>query len=97
MRRVHQGKVGRTAFSSMDETSAPEMWERLDQLMAQIAHAKEPYTLGTQVGECVLDAITESVIASRTYQLWAGLTDRYELRPGERGETEVLMRRAASE
>jgi len=39
----------------------------------------------------------DSVRASRVYELWAGLTDRYELAPDEeRRETEALMRRAAS-
>lgn len=81
----------------MDETSATEMWERVDALMARIADAEEPYPLGTDVGGCVRDEIVESVVASRVYRLWGGLTDMYELRPEERREAEALMRRAATE
>lgn len=73
------------------------LWDRLDELMVQIASAGEPYAIATEVGGCVLDAITESVAASRVYQVWAKLTDRYELRPDERGETEAVMREAARE
>jgi len=71
------------------------LWDRLDELMVQIASASEPYSIATEVGGCVLEAITESVTASRVYQVWAELTDRYELSPDERGETEAVMRRAA--
>jgi hypothetical protein len=73
------------------------MWERLDELMVQVASADEPYGLGGEVCGCVLSAVASSVDASRVYQVWAELTDRYELRPDERGETEELMRRAARE
>ena len=85
------------AFSGVEESSAPKIWERLDELMPEIASANEPYWLGTQVFVSLVDAITGSVTASRVYQLCADLTDRYELRPQERGETEAVMRQAASE
>jgi hypothetical protein len=65
--------------------------------MVRIADAEEPYLLGTEVGGCVLDEIVKSVVASRVYRLWGGLTDMYELRPEARRETEALMRRAATE
>ena len=82
----------------MDEKpSATEIWERVDALMTQVAMEDEPYALGTEVGGCVVDEIAESVVAARVYQLWGCLTDMYELRPGERRETEALMRRAATE
>ena len=81
----------------MDETSATEMWERVDSLMVRIADAEEPYLLGTEVGGCVMDEIVKSVVASRVYRLWGSLTDMYELRPEERREAEALMRRAATE
>ena len=71
--------------------------ENLDALMAQIATANEPYWLGANVLECVVDAITVSATANSVYLIWSELTDRYELKVEERPEAEAEMRRAASE
>lgn len=83
--------------SQADESRDMEMWARLDELVAKVGWAREPYGLGLQVMSCAIDAAAESGDASRVYELWGGLTDRYELRPGDRGHTEDLMRIAASE
>jgi hypothetical protein len=70
---------------------------KLDQLMAQIARAKEPYWLAIEAMGYVVDAIPQSLTASDVYRLWGELSDRHELRPEKDTDTEVLMRRAASE
>ena len=81
----------------MDEPPAAESWERFDHLMAQITTENEPYRLGIDALGCLSDALTRSPVVDRAYRLWGELTDRYELRPEERGATEALMRHAASE
>ena len=81
----------------MAEELDPETHRRLNALMAKIASAREPYWLGIEVSGCLYDAIVTSADASRVYQVWGELTDRYELRPEERAETDALMRRAANE
>jgi hypothetical protein len=82
---------------SVDEPQDAGMWERLDALMVEIAAATKPSPIASEVGGCVLDAITESVPAEYVYLIWAGLTDHWELKPDERTEVEALMRRAATE
>jgi len=43
------------------------------------------------------DYLTTSVIASRLYQVWGDLTDRFELKPEERAEALDAMKQAAGE
>ena len=81
----------------MDESSAQGVSDELDRLMARIARTEDPYSLGIEAMGAVVDAIPHSLIASHVYRLWGELTDRYELKPEKRFETQGVMRCAAGE
>jgi len=67
----------------------------LDDRIVAVATADEPYWVACEVQGYAVDYLTESIVASRLYQIWAALTDRYELRPAERDDACAEMRRAA--
>lgn len=71
--------------------------EELDNRIAAVGSADAPYEAALRVSGCAVDHIVESVVASRIYQIWAELQDRYELKPAERAEAIDAMRRAAQE
>lgn len=78
----------------MSNAPAQDWWHAFNDLMAQIESADEPYWLSVRM-RFLIDAMIDSVIASRLYQIWAALGDRYEQRPDERDEADALMRSAA--
>jgi hypothetical protein len=61
-----------------------------------VATAREPYEAALEVMGCAVDYLTESTVASRLYQIWAALTDRFDLRPTERDDACAEMRSAAA-
>jgi hypothetical protein len=69
----------------------------LDGRIAAVATARNPYWPALQVMGGAVDYLVSSVIASRLYQVWGALTDRYELQPEGRSETLSEMKRAANE
>ena len=69
----------------------------LDQRIAAVASAANPYEAALNVSGCAADYLVSSVTASRLYQIWAALQDWFELKPGEQADALAAMRRAASE
>jgi hypothetical protein len=73
----------------VDERDWPE---ELDERIAAVATADNSYEAGLQVMGCAVDYLTTPVIASRLYQVWGDLTDRFELKPDERTEALDAMK-----
>jgi hypothetical protein len=61
-----------------------------------VATAGEPYEVACEVMGCAVNYLTESMVACRLYQIWAALTDRFDLRPTERDDARAEMRSAAA-
>jgi hypothetical protein len=71
--------------------------EELDRRVAAVATAPDPYEAALEVTNCAVDHLVTSLVASRLYQIWAALQDRFEQREGEAPEALAAMRRAAAE
>ena len=71
--------------------------DQLDERIAAVAQGTDPYSAALAVMGCAVNRLDASVVASRVYQVWAALTDRYELRPEARPEAISDMKRAANE
>ncbi len=69
----------------------------LDRAIGAVATAKDPYEAAVSVSGVAGEHLVTSVVASRLYQIWRELEDRWELKPDERAEALALMRRAATE
>ncbi len=88
----------------MDEKDWPS---ELDELIDEVGTADDPYEAALRVQGCAVNYLTESVVASRLYQIWASLTDAFDLQPvehplvhhrtGGRDGALADMRRASSE
>jgi hypothetical protein len=71
--------------------------EELDQRIAAVATAGNPYEAAVAVTNCAGEDLVASATASRLYRVWAALQDRFELKAEDRAEALAAMRRAASE
>jgi hypothetical protein len=71
--------------------------EELDERVASVANARNPYEAALKVMSCAVDHVLTSVVASRLYQVWAALTDWLELTPGDHSEALAAMRHASLE
>ena len=69
----------------------------LDGRIAAVADARNPYWAAVKVMTAAGEYLVTSVTASRLYQVWASLTDRYELHPEDRPDALREMHRAANE
>jgi hypothetical protein len=77
----------------VDEKDWPS---ELDELIDGVERADDPYEAALSVLGCAVNYMTESVVASRLYQIWAELTDAFELQQ-DRARALTEMRRASSE
>jgi hypothetical protein len=71
--------------------------KQLDDRIAAVAAASNPYEESSFVLGCAVDYLLTSITASRLYQVWAALQDWFDLNVAERPEALAAMRRAASE
>jgi hypothetical protein len=78
----------------MDEQDWPD---ELDERVAAVASADDPYRAAMKVMGCAGKYLTTSIVASRLYQIWAALTDWFDLKPEERAQALAEMRRASGE
>ncbi len=81
----------------MSDADEAETLARVDALAASLATADEPYWTANDVASAASDALVTSLIACDLYHLWMGLTDWYELKPGDRPAAVAALRRAARE
>ncbi len=73
------------------------MLEEINRANEKVASSDEPYWAGTELHGLANSLMTEFGVAYRLFWIWSELTDRYELKPGERPKTVAAMRRAAEE
>ena len=70
---------------------------QLDDLIAAVATASNPYEASSFVLGCAVDYLVTSLTASRLYQVWAALHDWFDLNAAERPDALAAMRQAAGE
>ena len=81
----------------MSDADEAETLARVNALAESLVTSDEPYRLASSVGDAASDALVSSLIACDVHHLWRGLTDWYELKPGDRAAAVAAMRRAASD
>jgi hypothetical protein len=90
-------RESRDTVSGLSDANEADTLRRVDALIELLPASDEPYWVAVDVMGAASGALVTSLTASHHYRIWAGLTDRYELKPDERPETVAEMLQAASE
>ena len=79
------------------EADEGDALRRIDALVESLPAADEPYWVAVEIMGVASEALVTSIRACQHYEIWAALTDRYELKSDERPQAVAAIRRAAAE